>query len=239
MRATSFDLRSGVTLGRNYYVVEFLGSGWEGEVYKVEERRTGIPRAAKIFYDTSRFRGKQLQRYARKLYKLRSCPIVTQYHHRDVARVGGSQVEVLVSDLVEGEMLSTLLVRQKGRKLTSFEGLHLLYALALGMEPVHHLGEYHGDIHSENILVKRRGLGFEVHLLDFFDLGRPTSEKIQEDVYDLISILYEVIGGAAGYRNAGDTVRGLIMGRKHSLIRRRFKTAGQLRLALDNLEWQQ
>ena len=45
----SFDLREGQTLGRNYYVVELLGIGWEGEVYKVEERRTGIVRAAKLF----------------------------------------------------------------------------------------------------------------------------------------------------------------------------------------------
>lgn len=239
MRATSFDLRPGLTLGRNYYVVEFLGSGWEGEVYKVEERRTGIPRAAKIFYDRRRVSKTQLQRYARKLYKLRSCPVVTQYHHRDVARVAGRQAEILVSDFVEGEMLSIFLAAQKGKRLPSFEALHLLYALATGVEQVHHLGEYHGDIHSENILVERRGLGFEVHLLDFFDLGRPTTEKIQEDVYDLISILYEVIGGPAGYRYAGNTVRRLIMGRKHSLIRRRFKTAGQLRLALDNLDWQQ
>lgn len=38
----SYDLFSGRTLGSNYEIVEFLGSGWEGEVYKVVENRTGI-----------------------------------------------------------------------------------------------------------------------------------------------------------------------------------------------------
>ncbi len=87
-------------------------------------------------------------------------------------------------------------------------------------------------------MVRRRGLGFEVHLLDFFDLGRSTREKIQQDVFDLISLLYEVIGGAEVYRRVSPEIRGLVKGRKHSLIGREFKTAGELRLALENLEWE-
>lgn len=48
--ADFYDLKKGKVLGRNYRVLEYLGSGWEGEVYKVEERKTGIIRAAKLFY---------------------------------------------------------------------------------------------------------------------------------------------------------------------------------------------
>jgi len=232
-----FNLQPGVTLGRNYFVVEFLGAGWEGEVYKVAERRTGLLRAAKIFYEARRLSDRQMQRYVRKLYRLRNCTLITQYHHRDVARVGRNQVEILVSDLADGEMLSAFLKRQLRKRLIPFEALHLLYALAAGMEPIHFLGEYHGDVHSDNILVKRVGLGFEVRLLDFFDLGRPTREKIQYDVFDLISLLYEVIGGAYGYTLVGPEIRWIVSGRKHTLIRKKFKTAGQLRIALENMVW--
>ncbi|MDH3892354.1 MAG: serine/threonine-protein kinase [candidate division Zixibacteria bacterium] len=232
-----FDLRPGMTLGRNYFVVEFLGSGWEGEVYKVEERRTGILRAAKVFYEGRRLTDRQLKRYAKKLHKLRHCPIITQYHHRDMARVGREQVEILVSDLGGGEMLSAFLERQPRKRLAPFEALHLLHSMAVGMEPIHFLGEYHGDIHSDNILVKRVGLTFQVRLLDFFDLGRPTREKMQYDVIDLVSLLYELIGGQSGYTRAGDEIRRIVMGRKHTLIRKRFKTAGQLRIALENIAW--
>ncbi len=238
MNTRYYDLVPGVTLGRNYFVVEFLGSGWEGEVYKVEERRTGIIRAAKIFYDHRALTAHRLRRYTRKLYKLRSCPIVTQYHHRDLARVGRRSVEIMVSDFVGGELLSSFIGRQPRKRLTSFEALHLIHALAGGVEQVHFLGEYHGDIHTDNILVLRRGLGFEVHLLDFFDLGRSTRERIQFDVYDLIGVLYESIGGADGYRRCEGVIRQVVLGRKHSLIRRRFRTAGQLRLALENVNWQ-
>ncbi len=237
MAVSSFDLSPGRTLGPHYFIVEFLGSGWEGEVYKVEERRTGIVRAAKLFYNRDGLRREPLLRYARKLYRLRSCPIIVQYHHRGITTLKGQTVEFVVSDYIDGEMLSRYLNRQKGKHLTPFEALHLLYALASGVEQIHFQGEYHGDIHTDNIMVKRRGLKFEVYLLDFFDLGRSTRDRIQYDVYDLISVLHEMIGGAAGYRRVSKEVRQIIMGRKHYLIRQRFKTAGHLRLALENMTW--
>ena len=237
MTAPHYDLQPGLTLGRNYYVVEFLGAGWEGEVYKVEERRTGVLRAAKIFYEGRRLSQRQMQRYAKKLDRLRRCPIITQYHHRDVARVGRETVEILVSDLAEGEMLSTFLERQPKKRLTSFEALHLIHALVVGLEPIHYLGEYHGDIHSDNVLVRRVGLGFEVHLLDFFDLGRSTRERIQHDVIDLASLLHEIVGGQSGYAQAGTEIRQIVNGRRHTLISQKFKTAGQLRIAMENMEW--
>ncbi len=232
-----YKLKPGMTLGRNYFIIDFLGAGWEGEVYKVEERRTGIMRPAKIFYEGHRLSDRQLKQYTHKMYRLRQCSIITQYHHRDIARVGKEQVELLVSDLADGEMLSTFLNRQPNRKLTPFAALHLLYALVQGIEPIHFKGEYHGDIHADNIFVKRVGLGFEVHLLDFFDLGRATRDKIQYDVYDLISLLYEVIGGKNGYRSAGHEIRQIVCGRRHTLIKKKFRNAGRLRLALENLEW--
>lgn len=232
-----FDLESGITLGPYYRVVEYLGGGWEGEVYKVEERRTGIIRAAKLFYNRKGVKREPLLRYARKLYKLRSCPIVVQYHHRGTTTFQGAPVDFLVSDYVDGEMLSTFLRKCRGKHLNSFEALHLLYALTVGIEQIHFIGEYHGDIHSDNIMVKRRGLGFEVYLIDFFDLGRPTRDKIQYDVFDLITVFYEMIGGDKAYRTAGKEIKKIIMGRKHYLIRQRFKMAGHLRLALENLDW--
>jgi len=237
MKKSHFNLRPGLTLGRNYYVVDFLGSGWEGEVYKVEERRTGILRAAKIFYDHRRLKPNQLRRYTNKLHKLRHCPIITQYHHRDIARVGGRQVEILVSDFAEGVLLSAYLDQQPGKRFIPFEALHLIHSLAQGVEQIHFLGEYHGDIHTDNILVSKRGLGFEVHLLDFLDLGRSTREKIQGDVFDLIGVLYELVGGDSGYRRCGPEIRSLVLGRKRNLISKKFRTAGQLRLAIENLKW--
>lgn len=238
MAAYSYELTAGRSLGSHYEVIDFIGSGWEGEVYKVQERHTGIIRAAKIFYEERSRHGKSLLRYARKLYTLRSCPIVIQYHHRGVTRIRGRNVEFLVSDFVEGEILSTFLKRQKKGSLPPFEALHLIYSLAAGVEAIHFLGEYHGDIHSDNIMVQRRGIGFDLHLVDFFDLGRSTRDKVLFDVYCLIQVFHETLGGSKGYRNAPDPIKQIIKGRKRTLLKKEFKNAGDIRLALDNLQWE-
>ena len=38
----SFDLEPGRILARKYEIVSKLGGGWEGEVYRIRERTTGI-----------------------------------------------------------------------------------------------------------------------------------------------------------------------------------------------------
>jgi len=233
-----YDLPPGRVLAGKYEVLTLLGKGWEGEVYEVREVRTGIERAAKIFFHERNPRGRALLRYAHKLNKLKACPVVIQYHHHDTAWVRGRKVEFVVSDYVEGEMLSTFIAQQPGKRLRSFEALHVLHALALGVEPIHHMGEYHGDIHSDNIIIRRSGVGFDVKLLDFFDLGAPTREKIQTDVFDLVYTLYEMVGGSERYAKAGPEIRQIVKGLKQSLIRRRFRTAGELRQGLENLRWE-
>ena len=98
-----YDLQPGRTLGPNYFIVQFLGSGWEGEVYKVEERHTGIIRAAKIFYPKRNIRNRTLLKYAKKLDKLRGCQIVMQYHHRSIGRIKKDQV-VDLFDFIQFKM---------------------------------------------------------------------------------------------------------------------------------------
>ena len=230
-------MKNGRVLGRHYRILGYLGAGWEGEVYKVEERKTGIVRAVKLFYHRKANGDSPHIHYAQKLDKLRSCPIIIHYHFHDIIYVDRKKIDFLVSDFVDGEVLSSYIAKQKGKRLSPFEALHLFYALAKGIEHIHALGEYHGDIHSDNIMVQKKGLSFRVHLIDLLHLGRPTKEKIQTDVYDLINLLYEMIGGALGYHRCGKMIKQIVLGRKHKLISRYFNTAENLRLFLENLSW--
>jgi len=233
----SFSLVPGRILGRNYRVLDYLGNGWEGEVYKVEECQTGIVRAAKLFYKHCYKVTKPHIFYAKKLNKLRSCPIIIQYHNQDVVTVRKEKVDFLISDYVNGEVLSEYICKQRQKKLNPFEALHLFYALVQGIEHIHLQGEYHGDLHTDNIMVKRKGLGFEIKLIDFLHLGRPTKLKIQEDVYDLIGVFYEMLGGQKSYSRLPSNIKSIISGRKKNLISKKFKMAGHLRLYLENLMW--
>jgi RIO-like serine/threonine protein kinase len=147
-------------------------------------------------------------------------------------------VTLLVSDYVEGELLATFIKRQPGRRLDHFQALHLLHALASGIEDIHNEGEYHGDLHDENIIIQRRGLGFEVKLLDMYHWGRPSAANIRSDVLNLVRLFYDVLGGRARYRHHPPEIKSICCGLKTSLILAKFRTAGQLRQYLEDLEWE-
>lgn len=236
-KARRFDLAPGRTIGGKYVIERPLGSGWEGEVYVISERLTGIRRAAKFYYPHRDPMGKSAIAYARKLDALRHCPILLQYHHQEFASIKRKKVLVVISELVEGVKLSEFLARQPRKRLSTFEALHVLYALARGIAPIHALGEYHGDIHDDNIMIRRRGVGFEVKLLDFFDLGKPTRAKIHKDVLNLIQVFQIIVGGREHYARQPKVVKDIIRGQKDSLILARFQTAGDIQRHLENLEW--
>lgn len=231
-----YEFSEGLNLGKNYRIVEFLGQGWEGEVYKIEEKDTGAIRAAKFFYFRDNHR-QELIRYARKLVRLGRCPIIIHYLYRDVLYHKKQKIDYLVSDYIDGEVLSNFLEQHKRPKLGIYELLHIFYAIVKGIEQVHMLGEYHGDIHSDNIMIRRKGLEFEVHLIDLMDTGKPNKRKTEEDVYDLIMLLYEILGGARTYSNSPKYVKQLILGKRKDKVRKKFKTASDVRRYLDALDW--
>ncbi len=237
-RIVAFQFRPGTVLAGKFEVISRLGSGWEGEVYLVRERGTGIERAAKFFFPHRNPRNRALRFYAQKLHRLRHCPILIQYHTRDVIECQGRRVPFLVSEYVEGEILSRFLRRQPGGRLDAFQALHLLHELAAGIESIHHLGEYHGDLHTDNIIVSRIGLGFDVKLVDLYRWGRPSARNIHDDVCDLVRILYDSVGGRSRYRNQPPEIKAVCCGLKRSLILRKFRTAGELREHLETLEWE-
>ena len=232
-----FDFASGRKVGGRYEIERLLGSGWEGEVYAIVERTTGIRRAAKFYYPHRDPMGKSAIAYARKLDALRHCPILMQYHHQEVAYVKKRKVTIVISELVEGVKLSEFLASQRHHALTTFEALHVLYALARGIAPIHARGEYHGDIHDDNIMIRRQGINFEVKLLDFFDLGRPTRSKIHKDVLNLVEVFHVIVGGRERYARQPKVVKDIIRGLKDSLILARFQSAGDIQRHLENLQW--
>jgi RIO-like serine/threonine protein kinase len=232
-----FDFPLGRSVAGKYVIERPLGSGWEGEVYAIIERNTGIRRAAKFYYPHRDPLGKAAIAYARKLDALRHCPILMQYHHQETAYVKKRKVIVVISELVEGKKLSEFLLDQPDQRLSTFEALHVLYNLAKGIAPIHARGEYHGDIHEHNIMIRRSGISFEVKLLDFFDLGAPTKSKIRKDVLNLVEVFHTIVGGRKHYAEQPKVVKEIIRGLKDSLILARFQSAGDIARHLEALQW--
>lgn len=233
----SFDLPPGFALNDRYYVEQRLGRGWEGEVYKVVEKDTGIERAAKLFFPHRNHRNTAARRYAIKLHKLRDCKILIQYINQEIVPYQDDQIRMLISEYVEGELLTDFINRQRGRVLPLFESIHLLHALAAGVAEIHLSREYHGDLHGDNVIVRRFGLGFEVKLIDMFHWGTPSRANIAEDVCNLVRIFYDALGGAARYQKMKPQAKAICCGLKRSIILSKFPTAAHLRDHIESIHW--
>jgi serine/threonine protein kinase len=233
----SFDLQPGRILARKYEVVSLLGAGWEGEVYKIRERNTRVERAAKLFFPQRNLRNKTSNFYARKLHKLRHCPILIQYHTEETFTFCRTPITFLVSEYVKGELLSEFLKRQPGGRVSPFQALHLLYSLVIGIECVHRLREYHGDLHTQNVIVNRYGLRFDLMILDMFHWSAPKRENMQDDICDVIRIIYDAIGGVKHYGKQPKEVKTICCGLKRTLILKKFPTTSHLRQHLETMQW--
>ena len=236
-RIESFDLQPGQTIAGKYVVDAKLGAGWEGEVYKVVETRTGVHRAAKLFFPHRNERDRAVTFYAKKLERLRQCSIVIQYVHTETIRRRGHAVTCLISEYVDGELLCDFIERQRGQRLLPFEAMHLTYALACGLEGVHNVKEYHGDLHEGNVLVNRRGVFFDVKVLDFYHWGAPTKAHLRDDVADLVRMLYDAVGGKRRYATQPNEIKSICRGLRRDLIARAFPTAHHLRTYLETFAW--
>lgn len=236
-RIASFDFEAGHILAGKFRVLSLLGRGWEGEVYKIVELGTGIERAAKLFFPYRNRRNASARRYALKLHKLRQCDILIQYHTHEFVECQGQRITVLISEFVEGELLEHWLQRQPAHALQPFEALHLLHELAAGIADIHAAHEYHGDLHSANVIVRRHGLGFQIKVIDLAHWVAPRSENIQADVLALIGLFHEVLGGAHRYRHHRAEIKAICCGLKSTLILQKFKTAGQIRDYLETMQW--
>lgn len=236
-RINRFDFPAGRILAGKYETIAQIGAGWEGEVYLVRECSTGIERAAKFWYPHRNPGNRAVRFYAKKLHKLRHCPILIQYHTQETISHGNQPVRFLVSEFVEGELLSDFLARQPGKRIPVFQALHLLYALAAGIESIHNLREYHGDLHDENVVVRRYGLSFDLKLVDMFQWGPASPENIHEDVCNLVRIFYDAIGGQKRYAKQPPEAKAICCGLKRSLILQKYRNAGQLRQFLETMQW--
>jgi len=238
MTRRTFGLRAGDLLGEHYQVEERLGRGWEGEVYRVRERATDIRRAAKLFFPERNKGNRTLRRNARKLDRLADCPVIINYHHLECMRFGEQKVHALISELVEGERLDRFLRNLPGRRMRAFQALHLLHALARGVEQIHLRRDYHGDLHDSNVLVRRKGIGFAVKLLDIHPRGRADRTEQREDLIQLIRIFYDAVGGRREYARQPAEVKRICAGLRRDLIVTRFPTMSHLRHYLETFEWE-
>lgn len=232
----SYNFQPGRILARKYQVVAPLGSVREGEIYTLSECATGIERTAKFFYPHVDPLGRVATIHAQKLHKLRHCPILMQYRTQETISIGGAAVTFLVSDFVRGERLGDFIARQPGQRLEWFEALHLLLAMARGIELMHDAGESAGALRLDNIIVRRVGLGFQAKLMELATGGRARPEHRRNDAHGMIRLFHEVIAGGGGGKDLPDPVRDQLGTRRRPHFEN-YRDAADIRIALERLRW--
>ncbi len=151
-------LTAGTTVGP-YEILELLGAGGMGEVYRARDPRIGREVAIKVL--PSGFAGNEdhLRRFlqeSRTLGGLNHPNLVTLF---DVGEFEGNPY--LVMELLEGDTL-----RQKltGKPLAPKRVVEIAKAVAEGLSAAHNRGIVHRDLKPENIFITRDG---RVKVLDF------------------------------------------------------------------------
>ena len=159
------------------------------------------------------------------------------YHSQEIIEYEGHNVACIISEFIDGEMLSDFLKRFRSGKLGVFQAVHLLYDLTLGVESIHLNGEYHGDLHVDNIIIKRFGLGFDLKVIDMHHWGDSKKDNRDEDIVKVIHLFYEVLGGKKFYKSHPPEIKSIIKGLKRTLILGEYKTISHLRIHLETLNW--
>lgn len=143
-----------------YLLLERIGAGGMGEVFRAEHRTMNRQVALKILSRPIAERPDLLERFfheIRAVAKLMHPNIVTAF---DAGTASG--VHYLVMELVEGELLSRRIIRHG--PLDTNAATDLLAQAARGLEYAHRLGIVHRDIKPSNLMLSNAGV---LKILDF------------------------------------------------------------------------
>ena len=159
-RATYAVLEPGSVLGNRYEILQLLGEGGMGAVYKVRDREVDRLVALKVIRPELAVRPEILQRFKQELILAR------QVTHKNVIRIfdlgEADGVKFITMDFIEGKDLKSLL--QERGKLPPDEAVKIIAQVCRALEAAHSEGVVHRDLKPQNIMVDAQG---RVTVMDF------------------------------------------------------------------------
>ena len=155
----------------HYKVLEKIGQGGMGEVYRAEDTNLSREVAIKVLPEQFTKDPQRLARFERE------AKLLAQLNHPNIAAIYGFEkaegVHFLALELVEGE---TLAKRVAKGPLPVEEALEVCRQIAEGVEAAHEKGVIHRDLKPANVKVTPEG---KVKILDF-GLAKAFEEEVPE-----------------------------------------------------------
>jgi serine/threonine protein kinase/tetratricopeptide (TPR) repeat protein len=156
----SAELPSGVVFAKRYQVIEELGTGGMGRVYRVLDKKLDEEIALKLVRPEIASDRTTIERFSAELKLSR------QVVHKNVARMfdfneeGG--VPYITMEYVQGENLKRL-IRKVGR-LFAGQAIPIACQISEGLAEAHRLGIVHRDLKPQNIMIDEDG---QAKIMDF------------------------------------------------------------------------
>lgn len=203
----------GTLFAGRYRVIEELGSGGMGRVYKVLDKELDTIVVLKVLLPEVAVDHETISRFRNELKLSR------EISHKNICRMYDLNLSgctyYITMEFVDGESLKNIILMTK--KLSATSAIRLTRQICEGLGEAHRHGIVHRDLKPGNILIDRAG---DAKIVDFglarsieskgitatgFIIGTPrymSPEQVQEktidqrsDIYSLGILLYEMLSG--------------------------------------------
>jgi len=211
-------LQAGDVLGGRYEILQLLGEGGMGAVYKARDRELDRPVALKLIRPELSSSPSILARFKQELLLSR------QVTHKNVIRIydlgDADGVKFITMEFVEGRDLRALIEEKK--KFSPEEAVEIMQHVCQALEAAHHVGVIHRDLKPQNIMREDSGrilvmdfglartvegdgmtqVGALVGTMEYMSPEQALAKDLDQrsDLFTAGLILYEMLTGKMPYR---------------------------------------